>query len=336
MLSARRPRLTIIAAAVWAVVTLAASTAPHAASAHEAGCDGPRLGTVDHAEVVIETVTLTTLSDSPLPLGCIEFSNGAAQGPEHWYRLKAEVTAAFEGTPQAKLLASLTTDGAAAMQLTFAQTPDGLVAGGTSVLGVTEAGPSTDEVTVSFENYLQVDGVHEGAVPVSVNVEALGEIDLRRLRIAATIAPTDIPPFPVVLAVIPPPNGLATGTSATLRYTLNWDPSAHPEVESVSVEVDAASPQVRVLDVTAPEVAGHVARGEVRLVADHEGPAEVRLSGVVDGDTTVSTTASLRVAPAERGLFDNQLVTRAISGLISALACVLLWRMTPMLFRPRM
>jgi hypothetical protein len=287
---------------VWALLLPAARVGAEetamgveCASAERLSEENPRVGLA---------ALLTNASDrSPRLLRCVELPEGARQGPREWYRLSLDLEATVTGPPGGSVVVSLLTAGAAAAQVHFSSTPDGLFASGSSVNGMQQAGPvSGSAIQLRFENYWQTQGVRTGSVPVELTLEQYGGARLQRLELLdrSYLEWTVEPPYPLTV-VLSVPSDVDVGASFDAFYTASWRASGKssaqvmPTVESVETSAGLAVERVQ-------EPKGdnsNSASGAIRLKTTTMGSQEVTLRMAM-GDEAAATVAVTLAGP-ERG-----------------------------------
>jgi hypothetical protein len=233
-------------------------------------------------------------------LQCLELPKGAAQGPREWYRISLDLSATVLAPTGGSVVVSVLTAGAAAAQVHFLNTPDGLVATGSSVRGIQEAGPvSGDSIQLKFENYWQRQGVRDGPVPVEVIVEQYGDARLQRLELlnGSYVEWTTEPPYPLTVAVNVP-SDIDIGDSYDALYVASWRKTdrAEPDV-AVTVQSVETSPGLVVERVRSPKIeTRNSASGAIRLKPTKLGPHEVTLT-LTMGEERAATVATTVAGP---------------------------------------
>lgn len=237
-------------------------------------------------------------------LRCVALPDGATQGPRDWYRLVLTLRAVISGPATGSAVVSVLTGGAAAAQIHFVSTPEGLVVAGSSVHGVQRSGPVPGGSTeFTFNNYLQRQGVRAGNVRVELSLEQSGGVRVHELEVLKNsyLERTADPPYPLTL-MISLPETVAVGETFESRYAVSWPlragslDSPEPYLESVNT-----SDGLSVVRVGPPKAeTENTSVGVIQVRAATVGPHQITVDMALGGERA-STAGSTTVVPAKEG-----------------------------------
>jgi hypothetical protein len=157
---------------------------------------------------------------------------GASQGPRTWYliRLHFEITFAADSGPGIAYVSGLT-NGRAAAQIKYRVTkrpnaaPEIRWSSVDLIRGRIERTAASRTVEVRFRNYLQLGGVRPGNNTLTVELERLRNVEVKRLRIFADsgIEVTRLAPAKLVLKPVLPVREVNAGEEFRVGFTLDND-----------------------------------------------------------------------------------------------------------------